>query len=219
MTEPYPLHWPEHWPRTPAYRRRRSSFKTAMGKARDDMLRELQRLGAGRVVVSTDMPVRIDGLFYANAAQPNDPGVAVYFHWRGKPYVVACDTYQRVYENVRAVGKTIEAMRTIERHGATQLLERAVSGFSALPPGAEDGAPIEPAAPWWETLGVGQIDGMDPVQIAGDPKHPMRKPMLNLAESVYRIKVGDAHPDKPGGSTELTRDLNLAIEAARRALE
>jgi len=34
----------------------------------------------------------------------------------------------------------------------------------------------------------------------------------------YRSKILESHPDKPGGSVEATRELNLAIEAARRAL-
>jgi len=34
------------------------------------------------------------------------------------------EDYKRVEDNTRAIAKTIEAMRAIERHGASQLLER-----------------------------------------------------------------------------------------------
>ncbi len=218
MTEPFPLAWPQHWPRTHDYDRRDSQFKTALGKSRDGLLLELERLGAEHVVVSTDIATRIDGLFYAASPEPNDPGVAVYFHWRGKPYTVACDTYERVRENVRAIGKTIEAMRTIERHGATQLLERAVSGFSALPPGGDAPEPEPEIGPWWEVLNMGDgVAGVSFVEVAGNPGNPMRKSVLQLAETIYRDRSKKAHPDR-GGSADATRDLNLAIAAARKAL-
>lgn len=222
MTEPYPLQWPDGWPRTPDCDRGHSRFTSTLARALRDTLAELERLGASNVVVSSNLPQRHDGKFYTSATtrvtEPNDSGVAAYFQWRGKPYVIACDNYLRVWENLRAVGKTIEAMRTIERHGATQLLERAVSGFSALPPGAST-EEEEPSAPWWEVLGVAAIDGQDPVRIAGDPRHPLRGIVLKLAEGIYRQKIVDAHPDKPGGSADKTRELNLALEQARRTLQ
>jgi cytochrome c5 len=48
--------------------------------------------------------------------------------------VIACDSYSTVRANMRAVGATVEALRAIQRHGATSLLERAFTGFAALPP-------------------------------------------------------------------------------------
>ena len=87
MTQPFPLHWPPDWPRTPWDRRSYSRFRSLnLGRCRDDLLLELERLGAMRIVVSTDIPLRRDGIFYANAGRPDDPGVAVYFRWRGKPF-------------------------------------------------------------------------------------------------------------------------------------
>ena len=216
MTAPYPLQWPDDWPRTPRHRQVRSKFKSTLGAARDDLVSELRRLKARHVVISTNWAVRLDGLLYANCAEHNDAGVAAYFHWRGKPHVIACDSYIRVWENVRAVAKTIEALRTIERHGASQLLERAVSGFSALPPAGASDEP--PPVPWWTVLGVGAIDGADPIQIAGDPTHHLRAIVLKLAEGIYRTKIRDAHPDRPGGSAARGRELNAAIEQARRVL-
>ena len=117
----------------------------------------------------------------------------------------------------QAISKTIEAMRAIERHGASQLLERAVAGFSALPPG-QDGAPApEPERPWWEVLGIPQFDGMPISEIASDSTHHMRIPMLKMAEAIFKTKVQEAHPDK-GGSNEAMRKLNAAIASAREAL-
>ena len=46
---------------------------------------------------------------------------------------MACDCWRTVRDNLRAVGLTIDALRAIDRSGATQLLERAFTGFAALP--------------------------------------------------------------------------------------
>ena len=216
MIGSYPLTWPLGWPRVPSSQRRDGRFRTTLGVARDELLHELGLFGASDVLVSTDVPTRNDGLFYAGAREPDDPGVAVYFSWRGKPYHVACDSYVRLAQNVRAVHKTVEAWRTIERHGASQLLERVVSGFAALPPGS-DGEPETPPPPWWEVLGIPQIGDATPVEIASSPGHILRRPFLQLAETIYKDKIQKAHPDR-GGSNEGMLELNRAIADARAAL-
>jgi len=211
----YPLHWPDGWARTPASKRRRGQFRTTLGAARDNLLDELARMDATHIVVSTDQPLRRDGNFYASTTEKlDDPGVAAFFQWRGKPYALACDSYESLHANVRALALTIAAMRAIERHGATQLLERAVSGFAALPAG-EDG----PAAdPWWTVLNVPKLGTYEPQEIAQDPHHPMRAPLLHFVEANYRELLKVHHPDR-GGSVEEMARLNRAIEDARQALE
>ena len=222
MPESYPLDWPIHWPRTRTHKRRDSKFaKHAFEVIRDNLLGELRRLGVKRVTLTTDIPVRGDGMPYSGRREPDDPGAAVYFHWKGEPYVIACDTYRRVWENIRAIAKTIEAIRAIERHGASQLLERAVSGFSALPPGQGAEANAPPPEAWWDVLGLagnGALEADDLAKVAANPDSPLRGPLLKMAESMYRSKLVDAHPDRPEGSTEATTRLNLAIERAREQL-
>lgn len=214
MTEPCPLQWPETWPRTRHPSASRFTAKP-LGMLRKDLETELDRMGARQVVVSTDIPIRGDGRFYASYSTSGlDRGVAVYFHWRGKPHVVACDHYEKIWENLRAITKTIEALRTIERHGASQLLERAVSGFQALPAGAaEDAAP----EPWWDVFGVREVAGAAASEIAATPHHPLRGSLLRLIETVYRNEIKVAHPDRGGHQAAVTR-LNLAIEKARKDL-
>jgi hypothetical protein len=86
----------------------------------------------------------------------------------------ACDRWGRVKDNIQAVRKTIEALRGIERWGASDMIERAFTGFAALPD-QTNGA-------WWAVLGV-----------APDAPAP-------LIEAAYKAKRSAAHPDKPGGS-------------------
>lgn len=125
-------------------------------------------------------------MIYATARPDNnDHGVAVYFEREGKQMVFACDRWDRVQDNLRAIHKTIEAMRGVERWGASDMMERAFSAFEALP------APKTP----WEILGVQR--GASEAEI----------------QSAYRNKARMAHPDS-GGSTAAMAEVNAARDAA-----
>jgi len=129
----FPLYWPLEHKRS-VYRRE-ARFQVDFVKARNELLRELNRLGARDVVLSSNIPLRRDGLPAVPDREPTDPGVALYFNRKSRGYVIACDQFNRVRWNLRAIGATIEALRSIERHGTTSMLEQAFSGFAALPPG------------------------------------------------------------------------------------
>jgi hypothetical protein len=159
--EAYPLTWPSGQVRTPPTRRKSSQFKVTFGQARQDLLYELHRLGASKVIVSTDVPLRRDGLPYADG-DPEDPAVAVYFDRKSKPFVIACDNYESVRENLRAVGETVKALRAIERHGSSSMMEQAFTGFAALP------AARAADPPWYEVLGVDRAAGLDELYAARD---------------------------------------------------
>lgn len=212
-----PLRWPEHWPRT-NYPKDSRFKETTRLRAWKDLSTELDRFGATHVIVSSNCALNHDGRPRYNAKEPQDGAVAVYFHWKGQPFVVACDTYLWVWENTRAVTKTLDAMRAIKRHGASQLLERAVSGFSALPPARD----AKPQRPWWEVLGldVGEDSLINPdvlKAVIADPDHPMRRGVLKMAEALFRVKASEKHPDL-GGDAEAFAEVNGAIESAREQL-
>ncbi len=190
LLESYPLCWPEGRPRIPPGRRREAQFKVGFARSRDEMMQELERLGAKQIIVSSNVPVRRDGLPYADAREPQDPAVAVYFQRAGKPYVFACDSYRKVAHNLRAVGATVEALRAIARHGATEMLEQAFTGFQALPP-----ARTEASTPWWHVLGVDQLADEGAIKIA------------------YRRLAEQHHPDKGGDHAVMSR-LNAAYDEA-----
>jgi hypothetical protein len=116
MAEAYPLYWPEGWKRTTT--REHSRFKTGFGAARNQLFAELGRMGASKVVLSTNIPLRNDGLPRANMTPDcGDPGVAVYFQRNGKPMVFACDKDRQTCDNIYAIAKTIEAMREVQSNG------------------------------------------------------------------------------------------------------
>jgi hypothetical protein len=160
--EAYPLTWPAGRPRTPVSRRRGGQFQVPFTQAREELLYSLSLLGASRVIISSNVPLRQDGLPRADSREPSDSGVAVYFQRDKKPFVIACDTYNQVRQNLRAIGATVEALRSIQRHGASSMLEQAFTGFSALPP-ARTGEPS-----WWEVLGVPATATLDEIRAARD---------------------------------------------------
>ena len=64
---------------------------------------------------------------------------------------MACDRFDNAAANMRSLGLAIEAMRQLERHGVGTMMERAFTGFVALP------APESPC----DVLGLKPIASMD----------------------------------------------------------
>lgn len=189
--EAFPLCWPAGWPR--AKYRESSRFKVGLADARDELLNELARMGAARLILSTNIELRRDGLPYANRAEPLDPGIAVYFMWKKKPMTFACDRWDRVRDNIRAIGKTIEALRGIERWGASDMMERAFTAFVALP------APGQTV-----TLSCWRVLEIEPGSSRAE------------IDRAYRAKAREAHPDS-GGSRERWDALQAAYDQAKAA--
>lgn len=150
---------------------------------------EIGKMGGTDIVVSTNLPLFRDGYPITSAMEPKDPGVAVYFQLKGKSMAFACDRFIHVYENIQAIAKTIEALRGIERWGASDMLERAFSGFKILASGPSDD--------WREVLGFNLIETVT------------RK----MVESHYRELVKQHHPDM-GGDREAFERVMRAREAA-----
>lgn len=200
MRDPYPLQWPEGWKR--ATSRGVPKFGSQFARDRDAVIRQLKMRGASRIVITSDLPTRNDGLPYANASC-SDPGVAVWWVERSKDQVMACDRWRTVTQNMRALDMTLEALRGIARWGSSQMVEQAFAGFAALPPGSSGTVPAGPK-PWREVIG-------------GEWPPLARFELLVLAKSRYRAAIQKAHPDA-NGSHELAIELNRAIAAAEQEL-
>ena len=162
-----------------------------LGRARDHLMNEIRLLGGRSPVLSSNLRLRQDELPYANQREPEDPGVAVYFTYKGKQHCFACDDWNRVRDNVRAIGKTIEALRGIERWGTGDMLERAFQGFEALPNPQQ----------WWHVMGFESFNHLTP----------------EIVEDRYRELSMQRHPDR-GGTAEQMAELNWARDQAREQL-
>lgn len=164
----YPLAWPLGRPRTE--HRSRSQFKVSTAVALRDMYFELKMLGATDIIVSTNLELRLDGQPRSDRRPPSDPGVAVYFKRKKRPMCVACDRWSTIDDNMRAVGKTLESIRSIERWGSGSMVEQAFAGFTALP------APEQP----FQILGVGANASTEEI------------------ERAFRLLAQKHHPDRGG---------------------
>jgi hypothetical protein len=195
MKEAFPLHWPEGYKRTNPGYRKRSQFKQTMDGAQRFLRAEVDRLGASSLIVSSNIPIRQDGGMYADWMRKkiDDPGVAIYFKYKGKDVSMCCDQYVSIWENVYALGKGIEALRGMERWGVSEFLDRAFTGFTALP-SSNAIATID----IWLVLGLNvKPDNVDAVHAA------------------YKAAAKKAHPDT-GGSTIAFQQLQEAHNKALR---
>lgn len=183
VTEAYPLYWPEGRQKTSDSKRQRSRFNTGFGAAVNLVFAELRRLDARNGVVSTNVPLRRDGLPLASAKRVDNPGVAIYFIYKNKQTCFACDRWDKVEDNIYAIAKTIEAMRGIARWGTGDMLDAAFTGFTALPP-----------PPDWRA-------------VLGCPK------TIEDAEIKFRFLARQAHPDTGGSHermSELNAAMEIA---------
>lgn len=207
----YPLQWPAGWKRTQSLARRSAAFnqkwtapgapfpqskRLSIGDAMARVFFELERLGVKHVqedvVVSTNLRSNISGIPRGDQGEPSDPGVAVYWERKGERQCMAIDQYNRVADNIAAVAATLEAMRAIERHGGAEILNRAFTGFAALP---------APVPNWRAALGF----------------HNGQLVTLDQAESKFRDLAKTLHSDQ-GGNDDSMRLLIEARDAARLEL-
>lgn len=200
MTEAFPLQWPAGWPRHRGQKQYTARFKTGrhtwsggsgvrivtFAVARDKLYEELTRLGAKNAVISTNHPPDVRGMPIESKRKIADEGVAVYFSFRGKPMVMACDRYDTAAGNMRSLGLAIEGLRQLERHGGGTMMEKAFEGFAAL----------SDAPHWTGVLGVS------------------KDATVELIEAAYRQLAKKRHPDVPGGSAKAMMELNAARQQA-----
>lgn len=212
MSEPtrYPLAWPHDCPRTP-YKARKSmpssSGRDITGQRRtitfngtiQRLLRELKMLKVSNLVISTNQPVRNDGMPFAQERRIDDPGVAVYFTRNGRQLCIPCDRYLTVADNLRAVALSIEAIRGLERWGGMSMMDRAFTGFAQLPTA---NVPAKPRRPWREVFGFAENF----------------QATAEIMEAMFRAESRRRHPDT-GGTDEDFRELVQAREDALKELE
>lgn len=175
---------------------------------RDGVLRNLDLMGVnpGHVVISSNIPLRRDGLPYANTRSPEDPGIAVYWYDRasGQQRCIACDRWDKAIDNLRAIELSLEAMRGLDRWGSSQIVGRAFAGFSALPPSGDD---------WRSVLGFPSNFPTTVFQRGGS----VALGAVDEVKKRYRELASRAHPDIGGSEHEMVR-LNQAFAAAKKEL-
>lgn len=191
----YPLHWPDGYARTNRPQHSRFRDSTSFGSVRDGLIDELRKLGATKVIISTNIEINRSGLPYSGRREPIDSGVAAWFFMEKETRVIACDAWKTVRENLAALKNTVSALRGIDRWGASQILDRIFRGFSALP------APMIAQRAWREVMGLNSKNDLSQEEFA----------------ALYRSMLKERHPDH-GGTAEQFQELQEAYRQARMEL-
>lgn len=175
MIEAYPLQWPVGYKRN-SYRIQSRFKQQSIEGVQRSLRNEVSRLTGRNLIISTNLRLRQDGGFYSVDMNKliDDPGVAVYFKYKNKDVAMCCDKYRTVWENTYALACGIEALRGMDRWGVSDFIDRAFTGFTALP---EQSSVRK--RDWWEVLEVSQHANDDQIKTA-----------FRRLSQLY-------HPDKP----------------------
>lgn len=200
----FPLAWPMGWRRTPYAKRRAAQFRetvsthgengivkrnraASMATAVTRLEAQLDKLGATDPTLSTNVRLNMRGIPYGNE-QPSDPGAAVYFRFKGRATVLACDSYHTVAENIAAIAAHVDALRRIDRYGVGTI-EQALAGYKALP--------ADSAADWRSVFGFAPDTTVTAEQV----------------QTAFKERAKTAHPDR-GGTEEMMMHVNRARDFA-----
>jgi hypothetical protein len=187
MTTAYPLAWPPGWPRTkPSARERWPASRVTLAGSLKECQDELGRLGVRNIILSSNVTLGVE--------RPEDPGVVAYGQWKGHGIAIPCDRWSSVAGNLRAIAKTIEAMRGMERWGARHMIDAMFTGLPALPAPGSRG--------WREILGIRPDAVVD----------------RELIERRRRELAVLHHPDRENGSAERMAEINAAADVALREM-
>lgn len=183
------------------YRKReRTPFDTAWTKTLALLEREVAALDGRYLVIGIDVTekdLRLDGTLRARA-RAESPAVEVAFDSKHGPMLYRCDRYTSRYydqggdwqQNVRAIAKTLEALRAVDRYGAAETGEqyRGYQQLAAFP------APPSPQA--------GHATARL-LEIAG---YTIDSPDVPDQAGIIRRARRRAHPDN-GGNHELWHEV------------
>jgi len=193
------LDWPDGFERTDADDRRRypGGFEVSRTTAFDSILEEIDKIdGAMNVRIETAAPhtAKHPHRPYTDR-DPDDTGVVAYYDREGQGYAVACDRWDNLRDNARAIALYVDAKRAIERYGVATV--GSEFDTQALPSGDEDDDVVAAAPPPHEVLGVRE-DAPDAV-------------VKGAARSLKK----DVHPDNDGSREQFQR----VVEAEEAMLD
>lgn len=188
---------PETRPRIP------SPFSATWQATLDTLGRETSMLGAKLVVIQLDVTegeIRRDGMLRADA-RVGHPGAVVSFESKFGPLRYAADTYAGTYKNpswqanVRAIALSLEALRAVDRWGASKRGEQ-YRGWTAIESPRATFPTADDAATWMRAyadgLGLGEYPDFG---------------------ALYRQMARRMHPDNGGPRADWDR-----LDEARRVM-
>lgn len=198
--------WPEDltvdpigtWPGALTPVRLRSNFSASWSATLSLLRTELRQLGASNERVQLAIPAsqfKRDGKPYANA-KAEHPGVILTLDSKHGALSYPCDTFTTWRDNVRAIAKSLENLRAVDRYGVTKRGEQ-YRGFLALE------ATAAPAG--FSTAAEAEAYLRTVSDIATAP-----------IEKALRRAQWNTHPDQ-GGDPSLFQRVSLAEARLREA--
>lgn len=185
-------------------KRKGGPFKVSLFKATEELKDTLRRMQATDIVLRGFWRVGDlgkQGQVYADA-RPTEPGIQLEYRRAGILYRVECDRFLDWGDNVRALGLTLEGLRTVERYGV--VTGEQFEGFRALPPAG--GSTVvremtyEEAIEWLATM-------------TNLTAHLLEQD-ADIRKLAVRRARSRAHPDN-GGSGEQTFQLEAVLTIIR----
>jgi hypothetical protein len=208
------------WPGKSTEERKPARFRTAWSRTCRELDFELDKLDVRKLIIEIALPaekIRRDGMPYADA-RPDHPGVILSFDAPGVgPLRYPCDTFSDWQDNIRAIAKTLEAQRMIDRYGVTTRKEQ-YTGFAQLPPPTRTDSEANgfgshrDAAEFVAKHGIAEFEAYQTEwrnhavdRIIGD---------ADYRREAYRDAAAKLHPDRSGDDAAFKK-----LQAAKRMLE
>lgn len=184
-----------NWPGKITSARKSSPFRSTYTATLDLLDRELAHLRVRSAVIELSVvrdDIRIDGCLRANA-RPSDPRVILSFEGKNGPMRLPCDRYCHWHENLRAIGLSLNALRSVDRYGVTQHGEQ-YAGWQALPPPTNPGDHfVKDAA---ATLCV-HSKGFASIEVIAKD--------WDVCQAAYRQAARLTHPDGGGSASDFKK--------------
>lgn len=189
-------------------------FAAKWPETEDLLLNEVDRLDGRQLVIEVDVreqDLRLDGALRANAREAATPAVVVAFETpKHGPMLYRCDTFYAPYSaqgpdwqhNVRAIVLTLQALRAVDRYGATELGQQ-YAGFKALPAGRAMPASHMTRDEAWGILGSFASTRIADLRETATP--------AEIAE-LHKKARALAHPDRRGGDRTLWDQVEQAAK-------
>jgi hypothetical protein len=112
------LEWLTGWQRT--VKPSQNLNPSSAASEQKSLEQAIAKIGGNSLAISTNK---------VNEKEPSDAGVAVKFAINGQRMVIACDKWNRVADNMRAIIRTIAALEQIKWVGGERLWSRILTAF------------------------------------------------------------------------------------------
>ena len=132
----WPLIWPNDALITPASSQIHAPHFTRKGTGSGtrprakELLASLYGMGAEDIMVTVSASIGAGGFPLEGQNKDDASGVAAYFTHESRYHVIHCDKYVTLRENMRALTITINAIKTVIKHGNVNTARKILIGFA-----------------------------------------------------------------------------------------